>query len=158
MILRLSLICGLTALSFTATSPRADAADLQPRSAQAYDKYTDEMARDFVARAQRNSGTRRCDGMITARAGSGDGILNVPDGLIHHWLGLAFVRGATLKDVERVARDYAAYRERVRKLARKYFPTDAAIKMLLKPLGLPALASRLIVPPVAAATRYLVLR
>ena len=55
-------------------------------------------------------------------------------------------------------RDYAAYRERIRDLARKFFPTDSAIKMLLKPLGLPALASRLLLPPVAAATRLLVLR
>lgn len=56
------------------------------------------------------------------------------------------------------ASDYAAYRERVRDLARDHFPTDAAIKMLLKPLGLPAFASRWIVPPVTAATRLLVLR
>ncbi len=47
--------------------------------------------------------------MIAARAGSGDGILSIPDGLIHHWVGLAFVQGATLKDVERVARDYSSY-------------------------------------------------
>ena len=65
--------------------------------------------RDFVSRAQKASAIRRCDGVITARAGSGDGILNVPDGLIHHWLGLAFIQGATLKDVERVARDYSSY-------------------------------------------------
>lgn len=87
----------------------ARAADLQPRTAQAYDKYADEMTRDFVARAQKAATIARCDGVITARAGSGDGILTVPDGLIHHWLGLAFVKGATLKTVSDVARDYAGY-------------------------------------------------
>lgn len=87
----------------------ARAADLQPHTVQAYDKHANQMTSDFVSRAQKHSGARRCDGVIAARAGSGDGILTVPDGLIHHWLALAFVRGATLKDVEQVARDYSAY-------------------------------------------------
>ena len=107
-ILRLTLFCVLAALTLTAAP--AAAADLQPRTAQSYDKYAGEMTRDFVSRAAMNATTaRRCDGVIVARAGNGDGILNVPDGLIHHWLGLAFVRGATLKHVEQVARDYSSY-------------------------------------------------
>lgn len=106
-ILRLTLAGGLAALSLTAAP--ATAADLQPRTAQAYDKYADQLTRDFVSRAEKNSGARRCDGVITARAGNGDGILNVPDGLLHHWLGVAFVRGATLQQVASVARDYTAY-------------------------------------------------
>ena len=106
---RAVIACMLSTAVFLVPAP-ARAADLQPRTAQAYDKYADGMTRDFVSRATMNATTaRRCDGVITARAGNGDGILNVPDGLIHHWLGLAFVRGATLKDVERVARDYSAY-------------------------------------------------
>ena len=108
MILRLTLVFGLVAVGLT-PAPVA-AADLQSRTAQAFDKYADEMTRDFVSRALKNSTTaRRCDGVIIARAGNGDGILDVPDGLIHHWLGLAFVQGATLKDVNQVARDYSAY-------------------------------------------------
>lgn len=104
---RLAIACGLAGLTLTTA---AVAADLQPRSAQAFDKYAGEMAGDFFSRATRNATTaRRCDGVITARAGNGDGILNVPDGLIHHWLGLAFIRGATLTDVEQVARDYSSY-------------------------------------------------
>ena len=107
MTLRLTLACGLAVI--LAAAPVA-AADLQPRSAQAFDKYAGEMTADFVSRATKNATTaRRCDGVITARAANGDGILNVPDALIHHWLGLAFVRGATLKDVEQVARDYSSY-------------------------------------------------
>jgi hypothetical protein len=87
----------------------AGAADLQPRTAQAFGKYAAETTRDFVGRATKLATGRQCDGVITARAGSGDGILNVPDGLIHHWLGVAFVRGATLKSVVQVSRDYASY-------------------------------------------------
>ena len=92
------------------TPPPAAAADLQAGTAQAYEKYASDRTRDFLARAMKAAATtRRCDGVITARAGSGDGILTIPDGLIHHWLAIAFVRGATMKQAEMVARDYAAY-------------------------------------------------
>jgi hypothetical protein len=103
-----SLACWLAIAGCLAPAP-AHAADLKPRTAQAYDKYAEDATRDFVARARKAAGTRRCDGVVTARAGNGDGIINVPDGLIHHWLGLAFVQGATIKDVESVARDYPGY-------------------------------------------------
>ena len=93
------------------TPPPAAAADLQAHTAQAYEKYAGDATRDFLARAVKAAATatRQCDGVIAARAGSGDGILNVPDGLIHHWRAIAFVRGATMKQAEGVARDYAAY-------------------------------------------------
>ncbi len=35
----------------------------------------------------------------------------VPFGLIHDWVGAALIRGATLKDVLRVVRDYAGYKD-----------------------------------------------
>jgi hypothetical protein len=105
---RSALACLLTVILCVAPSP-AHAADLKPQTAQAYDKYAEQATRDFVARATKAAASRRSDGVITARGGGGDGILNVPDGLIHHWLGLAFVQGATIKDVEKVARDYTSY-------------------------------------------------
>jgi hypothetical protein len=107
-LIRLTRSCALAAGILTA-SP-AHAADLEPRTAQAYEKYADQATRDFVARARKAAaGATRCDGVITARAGGGDGILNVPGGLLHHWLGLAFVKGAQLKQVDGVARDYSSY-------------------------------------------------
>lgn len=107
--MRTARLAALFGLVCVGASP-AYAADLQPRAAQAYEQYADAAARDFVARAQKAAAAaRRCDGVIGARAGSGDGILTVPDGLIHHWLGLAFVRGATLRQVDAVARDYSSY-------------------------------------------------
>lgn len=87
-----------------------EAADLKPRTAQAYEKHSEQAVRDFAARAQNLAReSRRCDGVMTARAASGDGILNVPDGLIHNWMATAFVRGATLRQVADVARDYPSY-------------------------------------------------
>jgi hypothetical protein len=105
---RLTFTCLVSACLMVAAPARA--ADLQQRTVQAYDKYAEEAIRGFVARAQQAAATtRRCDGVIAARAGSGDGILSVADGLIHHWLGLAFVQGATSQNVAAVARDYASY-------------------------------------------------
>ena len=105
---RLTIVsCFTTAVCFVA--PPASAADLQSKTAHAYETYAAAAAREFVARAHKLSPGGRCDGVMTARAGSGDGILDVPDGLIHHWVGTAFVRGVTLKQVSDVARDYSAY-------------------------------------------------
>ncbi|HVB86589.1 MAG TPA: hypothetical protein VNK23_07995 [Candidatus Dormibacteraeota bacterium] len=33
----------------------------------------------------------------------------IPDGMVHHWIGIAFVPGSTLKDAEAVLQDYADY-------------------------------------------------
>jgi hypothetical protein len=35
--------------------------------------------------------------------------IDVPDGMVHHWIGLAFVPGATLKTAEAVLEDYQDY-------------------------------------------------
>jgi hypothetical protein len=106
---RLAAVFWLSGL-LSASPAGANAADLDPRAEQAYEQYAAEVARDFVARAQKAAtAARRCDGVIGARAGSGDGILNVPDGLIHHWLATAFIRGARLREVDAVARDYSSY-------------------------------------------------
>lgn len=87
----------------------ADAADLKPASIEAYDKYAATASREFLGRAQKLASGSRCDGVMSARAGGGDGIHNVPDGLVHHWVGTAFVKGATVRQVSAVARDYASY-------------------------------------------------
>lgn len=48
-------------------------------------------------------------GEITVQPGSDDGILKVPNGLVHHWRGAAFIPGVTLADVLAVARSYDEY-------------------------------------------------
>jgi hypothetical protein len=98
----------LLGLSSAATA--VEAAELQPRTVQAFEKHSEQAVREFGARAQKLAREgRRCDGVMRARAASGDGILNVPDGLIHNWMATAFVKGATLRQVAEVARDYPSY-------------------------------------------------
>jgi len=87
----------------------ASAADLEPAAAAAYQKHADETTRTFLARAQKLATARRCDGVMTARAGSGDGILTVPDGLVHHWLGTAYMRGVSLKQAVDASLSYSNY-------------------------------------------------
>jgi hypothetical protein len=85
------------------------AAELKAASARAYETHAAETTRTFVERARRATLGARCDGVMTAKAGSSDGIMDVPDGLIHHWIGSAFIRGATLKQAIDVSRAYANY-------------------------------------------------
>jgi hypothetical protein len=97
-------------LGLSSLATAVDAADLQPRTVAAYEKHSQQALREFVACAQKLARDgRRCDGVMTARAASGDGILDVPDGLIHNWIATAFVKGATLQQAAEVARDYPSY-------------------------------------------------
>jgi hypothetical protein len=105
-------IAGVTVvLLFASSLIRAvTAAELQPRTVQAYEKHSELAVREFVARAQKlTRESRRCDGVMTARAARDDGIVSVPDGLIHNWMATAFVRGASLQHATDVARDYPSY-------------------------------------------------
>ncbi len=107
---RLVVVVHVIAGVCLAAPAQAGGADLQPQTAEAFAKYADDATRGFLARARKAAaGAKRCDGVIVARAGNGDGILNLPGGLVHHWLGLAFVKGAQLKQVDAVARDYPGY-------------------------------------------------
>lgn len=97
-------------LGLSSVVTAVEAAELQPRTVQAFEKHSEQAVREFAARAQKLAREgRRCDGVMRARAASGDGILNVPDGLIHNWVATAFVKGATLRQVAEVARDYPSY-------------------------------------------------
>lgn len=94
-------------------------AELAPETVAAYERYIDRLEREFARDVQ--DGTlwldttaprtrvRLREGEVLKWAGSGDGILDVPGGLIHHWRGAAFVRGATLDAVVAAAQDYASY-------------------------------------------------
>ena len=86
------------------------AADLEPRTASAFDTYADEARRAFLARAGGDvtlpSGAA---GVLSAGAARGDGIQGVPGGLVHHWVARAFARGVTLRQVLDVATAFARY-------------------------------------------------
>ena len=102
-----------------AITPHETAAvDLEHTTVAAYDRYIETVAQafskqvgtdDFLAQASPHALDRLRHGEILLEPGSGDGIIDVPNGLIHHWRGTAFVPNVTLEEVLRVARDYTRY-------------------------------------------------
>jgi hypothetical protein len=102
------------------------AAELQPRTVAAFERYQrltearldtgpaflriDTLADPERAQALRDLREQRLviDRLTTLDGGSG---IDVPDGLVHHWMGTAFVRGATVADGLRLLQDYDAHDE-----------------------------------------------
>jgi len=106
------------AAALAITPQETVAADLERTTAAAYDRYLEMVAQafskqvgtdDFLAQASPQALDRLRRGEILLEPGSGDGIIDVPNGLIHHWRGTAFVPNVTLEEVLRVARDYTRY-------------------------------------------------
>jgi hypothetical protein len=112
------------ALSLSASAV-ALAAELKPGTAAAFDRYTRLTEQRINAEVTRANGflwidslpeNRRAEitsgvkqgGVIIERLRTRDGSQNidVPDGLIHHWVGTVFVPGATVKDAVRLMQDY----------------------------------------------------
>ncbi|MBI2189607.1 MAG: hypothetical protein HYU37_21185 [Acidobacteria bacterium] len=86
------------------------AAELQPRTSQAYDAYLETATARFLSRVDSGGPPPAGrDGVLPARPGSEDGIIGVPGGLVHHWAGAAFLRGARLEEVLAVSCAYDAY-------------------------------------------------
>jgi hypothetical protein len=94
-------------MAYLAALP-ADAAELQERTSRAYDAYLAEARQTFLSRVRTAGATRR-EGVSPARAGREDGIIEVPGGLVHHWVGTAFIGGVTARKVLDVSSDYPAY-------------------------------------------------
>ena len=87
---------------------RAAAADLQERTTRTYNSYAEEITHSFLERARGGAaplsdalpGSARIprDGEAIIRPGGEDGIIVVPGGLLHHWMGTSFIAGATLEE------------------------------------------------------------
>ena len=89
----------------------AAAAELQARTSQAYETYLEAAERAFISRVRAGSdpsGPGRT-GTISAGPGGQDGIITVPGGLVHHWIGRTLLRGVALEHVVRVSASYADY-------------------------------------------------
>jgi hypothetical protein len=91
------------------------AVDLTEETALAYERYAEEITRIFLDRVQgvgRSSGPPALprDGEMRAGPGRGDGIIEVPSGLVHHWIGSTFIAGVTLEDTLSVSCAYNDYR------------------------------------------------
>ena len=93
---------------------RVAAVDLNEETALAYERYAEEITRIFLERVHggRSSGPPALprDGEMRAGPGREDGIIEVPGGLVHHWVGSTFIAGVTLEDALRVSCAYDDYR------------------------------------------------
>jgi hypothetical protein len=99
--------CALLCATFVAP---AAAAELQPQTSQAYQLYLEKATQAFLARIRQGGPVLvRRSGVLSARPGREDGIIGVPDGLVHHWVGAAFIPGVTLSEVLDVSRAYSRY-------------------------------------------------
>ncbi len=94
------------------------AAELAPETAEAYERYVAELRERFGAEvlarippenASQDALVRLRAGEIIAEPGNGDGILDVPGGLVHHWRGAAFIPDVSLDEVIATAQDYSSY-------------------------------------------------
>ena len=86
------------------------AAELTPRASAAYEAYLAETRQAFLARLSTHAGAVPSgEGVPPARPGREDGIVSVPDGLVHHWVGAAFIPHTTLRRALDVSSAYDAY-------------------------------------------------
>ena len=94
------------------------AAELAPETAEAYERYIAGIRERFegyvaaripLENVSQERRARLRAGEIVAGPGAGDGILDVPGGLIHHWRGAAFIPDVTLDVVIAIAQDYSGY-------------------------------------------------
>ena len=106
----------------TAMATSAQAADLQPKTVAAFDRYIQATERrmadpaepflrvDGLPEAQRKAalaalgkGEFVIDSLKTTDAGRK---IDIPDGLIHHWVGVVFVPGANVNQAVALLQDY----------------------------------------------------
>lgn len=114
------------ALLVSTLSASTQAADLQPGTVAAFDRYvrlTESRMNapgpflwlDALPAAQRRQRLEELerDGLVIERLTTRDGQkpIDVPDGLIHHWVGLVHIRGAALNRVVALLQDYDAHAE-----------------------------------------------
>lgn len=90
-------------------SHNALAADLHDDTADAFAAYLERATRDFLDRVDDPVAAPTRDGVLSAGPARGDGILNVPGGLVHNWVATAFVRQVSLARVLEVSRRYSSY-------------------------------------------------
>jgi hypothetical protein len=99
--------------------PRAAAAaELDARTASAYERHIAAVAQVFNERVSSEmfleqgspeAMDRMRRGEILLAAGTGDGIVDVPRGLIHHWRAAAFIPDVTLERLLGIVQNYSAY-------------------------------------------------
>jgi hypothetical protein len=112
----------VAALVFLFAPAKAIAADLKPETLQAWDEYVktlniemqDHLRPDhpflLTDEAPDRSARLRSGEIVVSPAGPNIP-KRVPSGLIHDWIGVAFIPNATIHDVLPVVRDYQHYKD-----------------------------------------------
>lgn len=121
---RLAAIVTLTAILLGPTSIAA--AELQPRTIAAFDRYVRLTEQRMTGGGAFILGQLpRGDGFLIERMTTTEGgrEIPVPGGMIHHWMGTAFVRGATVDQALALLQDYNAH-------ARIYAPNVARSRLI----------------------------
>jgi hypothetical protein len=129
------------ALAWSVSVGSVCAADLQPETVAAFDRYVrlteQRMAGNpYAGVADRPRGALFIEPVVTRDRGKE---IDVPDGLIHHWVGAVFVPGATvdravalLQDYDRHAEIYAPTVARSRTLARDGGTFKVYLRFMMK--------------------------
>jgi len=113
---RLSSFLCIAGLLITAR-PTA-AAELEARTLAAYERQLTAVSEafkkqmgstSFLETAGPDALARMRKGEILLAPGTGDGITDVPNGLVHHWRAAGFIPNITLDRLLTVAQDYSAY-------------------------------------------------
>jgi len=110
----------LTLVALAAVARPAVAIELQPATADAWQEYVRNAGVRMQARVSGNESFLWMDqaenrtlrvrqGEIMVAPMVGKGIQNVPGGIIHHWIGAAFIPGATMETLLTVVHDYDRY-------------------------------------------------
>lgn len=108
------------ALLILAAALTSKGAELSPETLKAWDAYVQEQnaraagytgTKPFLWSDQSPDRLRRLHKGETLVAPFGDNPHRVAKGLIHHWIGAAFLPGASLGDVLSVVRDYGKYKD-----------------------------------------------
>ncbi len=111
-------VCAL--LLVAAAGVTLSAAELQPRTIAAFDRYVrateSQLKTEPFLRVDRLPASRRTEALALMRRGElsidavktleGDREIDVPDALIHHWVGTAFITGATIDQTLMLLQDY----------------------------------------------------
>lgn len=122
MMFRLRLTMCVVTAHLVASGPTLGAVTLEPRTLAAFDRYVAETERESArsladeagflwvdaAGRERDRAALRAGQLVLSRleTKSAGRKIDVPDGMIHHWLGLVFVPGATVDRAVALLQDY----------------------------------------------------
>src|SRR5918993_1444393 len=122
MTFRLRLTMCVATAHLVAGGPTISAVTLEPRTVAAFDRYVAETERESARSLgdeagflwvdapgrERDRAALRAGQLVLSRleTKSAGRKIDVPDGLIHHWLGLVFVPGATVDRAVALLQDY----------------------------------------------------